>query len=126
MSIWPTPETTSGNSGTGRNSLRTRRRRPGRLLTQRRSVLDGVNTVEAYAKEMRDFLKHSELTERKAFIQSFVKEIVVVPGDALLRYTVPMPSDSLIPGKAIEKMALNNPVLVSVHRSPPKKTRTDR
>ena len=63
-----------------------------------------MDTVDAYAKEMRDFLKHSELTERKAFIQSFVKEIVVIPGDALLRYTVPMPSDSLIPGKAIEKM----------------------
>ena len=42
-----------------------------------------------------------------------------MPGDALLRYTVPMPSDSLIPGKAIEKLALNDPVLVSVHRSPP-------
>ena len=57
------------------------------------------------------------LTPRKAFIQSFVKEIVVMPGDALLRYTVPMSSDSLIPGKAIEKLALNDPV--SVHRSPP-------
>ena len=94
------------------------------ILTQRRSVLDDVNTIEAYAKDMRDFLKQSELTERKAFIQSFVKEIIVMPGDALLRYTVPMPSDSLIPGKAIEKMALNDPVLVSVHRSPPDWTRT--
>ena len=89
------------------------------ILTQRRSVLDDVDTVESYAKELRDFLKSSELTERKAFIQSFVKEIVVVPDDALLRYTVPMPSDSQIPGKAIEKLALNDPVLVSVHRSPP-------
>ena len=94
------------------------------ILTQRRSVLDNVDTVEAYAREMRDFLKHSELTERKAFIQSFVKEIVVIPGDALVRYTVPMPSDSLIPGKAIEKMALNDPVLVSVHRSPPRLTKS--
>ena len=94
------------------------------ILTQRRSVLDDVNTIEAYAKEMRDFLKHSELTERKAFIQSFVKEIVVMPGDALLRYTVPMPSDSMIPGKAIEKLALNGLVLASVHRSPLEKTRT--
>ena len=95
------------------------------ILTQRRSVLDNVKTIEAYAKEMRDFLKQSELTKRKAFIQSFVKEIVVVPGDALLRYTVPMPNDSLIPGKAIEKMALNNPVLVSVHRSRLQEIRTN-
>ena len=46
-------------------------------------------------------------------------EIVVIPGDALLRYTVPMPRDSPIPGRAIGKLALNDPVLVSVHRSPP-------
>ena len=41
-------------------------------------------------KELRDFLDESDLTERRAFIQSFVKEIVVMLGDALLRYTVPI------------------------------------
>ena len=40
---------------------------------------------------MKDFLEESELTERRAFIESFVKEIIVIPGDALIRYTVPMP-----------------------------------
>ena len=59
------------------------------VLAQRRKVLDDVNTIAAYAKDMKDFLKESELTERRAFIQSFVKEIVVVPGDALLRYDRP-------------------------------------
>ena len=34
-----------------------------------------------------------------------------MPGDALLRYTVPMPDDSLIPGRAAEKVALNGSVL---------------
>ena len=38
---------------------------------------------------MSEFLNESELTERRTFIESFVKEIVVVPGDALMRYTVP-------------------------------------
>ena len=51
-------------------------------LAQRRKVLDDVNTIAAYAKDMRDFLKESELTERRAFIKSFIKEIVVMPGDA--------------------------------------------
>ena len=69
-------------------------------LAQRRKVLDDVNAVAAYAREMKDFLEGSELTERRAFIETFVKEILVVPGDALMRYTVPMPSDSLAPGKA--------------------------
>ncbi len=59
-------------------------------LSQRRKVLDDVNTITAYAQELRDFLDESEPTERRAFIKSFVKEIVVMPGDALLRYTIPI------------------------------------
>ena len=60
------------------------------MLSQRRKVLDDVNTITAYAQELRDFLDESEPTERRAFIQSFVKEIVVMPDNALLRYTVPI------------------------------------
>ena len=91
-------------------------------LAQRRQVLDDVNTIAAYAKDMRDFLKESELTERRAFIQSFVKEIVVMPGDALLKYTVPMPDDSLIPGRAAEKVALNGSILPTLPDGGPDKT----
>ena len=76
------------------------------VLAQRLKVLDDVNAITAYAKEMRDFLDESEPTERRTFIKSFVKEIVVAPGDALLRYTIPMPDDSRIPGKNAEDMAL--------------------
>ena len=60
------------------------------VLAQRLKVLDDVNAITAYAKEMRDFLDESEPTERRTFIKSFVKEIVVTPGDALLRYTIPI------------------------------------
>ena len=76
-------------------------------LAQRRKVLDDVNIIAAYAKDMRDFLKESELTERRAFIKSFVKEIVVMPGNALMRYTIPMPEDSRISGRNAEDMALS-------------------
>ena len=58
------------------------------VLSQRRAYLDDVNTIAAYAKDMKDFLEESELTERRAFIESFVKEIIVIPGDALIRYTM--------------------------------------
>ena len=78
-----------------------------------------METIAAYAKEMRDFLVESELTERRAFIESFVKEIVVTPDDALLRYTVPMPEDSLIPGGATEKVALDGAVLPIVKNGGP-------
>ena len=83
-----------------------------------------METIAAYAREMRDFLVESELTERRAFIESFVKEIVVTPDDALLRYTVPMPEDSLIPGGATEKVALDGAVLPIVKIGGPRWTRT--
>ena len=60
------------------------------VLAQRLKVLDDVNAITAYAKEMRDFLDESEPTERRTFIKSFVKEIVVMPGDALLCYAIPI------------------------------------
>ncbi len=60
------------------------------ILSQRRAHLDDVKTISAYAKDMKDFLQESELTERRSFIESFVKEIIVIPGDALIRYTIPI------------------------------------
>ena len=119
--IWHFIETSDAVMTDASDRIREHRERQERLeyfaeqaravLAQRRKVLDDVNTIAAYAKDMKDFLKESEPTERRAFIQSFIKEIVVVPGDALLRYTVPMPDDSLIPGRAAEKVALNGSVL---------------
>ena len=47
-----------------------------------------------------------------------------MPGDALMRYTVPMPDDSLIPGRATEKVALNGSVLSTVHDGGRYRTRT--
>ncbi len=84
------------------------------MLSQRREVLDDVETITAYALNLSVFLNESELTERRAFIESFVKEIVVMPGDAVVRYTIPMPDDSPIPGRDVEEMALNGSVLSTV------------
>ena len=119
--IWHFIETSDAVMTDASDRIREHRERQERLeyfaeqaravLAQRRKVLDDANTIAAYAKDMKDFLKESELTERRAFIQSFVKEIVVVPGDALLRYTVPMPDDSSIPGRAAEKVPLTGSVL---------------
>ena len=84
------------------------------ILSQRREVLDDVGTITAYAQDMSVFLNESELTERRAFIESFVKEIVVQPGNALLRYTIPMPEDSPIGDSDAEELALHAPVLSTV------------
>ena len=92
------------------------------LLSQRRVVLDDVKTITAYAEDMSEFLNESELTERRAFIESFVKEIVVRPGNAVVRYSIPMPEDSRIPGRVTEEVALHGPVLSTVKLGGPKCT----
>ena len=45
-----------------------------------------------------------------------------MPGKAVVRYTVPMPDDSPIPGKRTEDMALNGSVLSTVKSGPPTHT----
>ena len=45
-----------------------------------------------------------------------VKEIVVSPGNAAIRQTIPMPEDSRIPGLHTEEMALRGPVQSTVSR----------
>ena len=93
-------------------------------LGQRRKVLEQVETIAAYAQDMSEFLKESELTERRAFIESFVKEIVVMPGNAMMRYSIPMPEDSPIGGTDAEEMALNGSVLSTVKNGGAGGTRT--
>ena len=60
------------------------------ILSQRRAVLDDVRTITAYAQDMNRFLRKSELTERRAFIETFVKEIELLPDNAVVRYTIPI------------------------------------
>ena len=48
-----------------------------------------VEVGTAFAAQMSEFLRTSGLTESKAFIHSFVKEITVKPRTATIRYTIP-------------------------------------
>ena len=84
------------------------------LLSERRVVLDDLETITAYAKDMRGFLRKSELTETRSFINSFVKDIVVSPGKATVHYTVPIPQGSRVPALDAEDVALRSPVLSTV------------
>ncbi len=94
------------------------------MLSDRRVVLDDVETIATYARDMSEFLMSSDLTETKSFIRSFVNEVAVRPGSATIRYTIPMPQDSRIPGRDMEEMALADPVLRSVSDGGPSGIRT--
>ena len=65
-------------------------------LANRRRILDRADTIAAYAKDMGEFLRNGSLTASKTFIRSFVKEIKISKGKAIIKYTVPMPEDSPI------------------------------
>ena len=132
--IWHFIETTDTDMADASDRIREHRERQQRLeasaaearaiLSQRREVLDDVETIAAYAQDMSEFLKDSELTQRRAFIETFVKEIGVMPGKAVVRYTVPMPDDSPIPGQKAEEMALYGAVLSTVKSGPPDWTKS--
>ncbi len=92
------------------------------LLSDRRQFLDSADTIAAFAEEMSEFLKTSELTETKAFVRSFVKEIEVKPGKAAIVYSIPTPEDSPIGGADTAEIALNGRVRSSVRHGGPTRT----
>ena len=76
--IWHFIETTYTDMADASDRIREHRERQERLedaaaaraiLSQRRKMLDDVNSLAAHAKDMRDFLNESELTERRGLHQ---------------------------------------------------------
>ena len=94
------------------------------LLKERRQLLDSADTIATFAEEMSDFLKTSELTETRAFVHSFVKEVQVKPGRAAIIYSIPTPDDSPIGGADAAEVALNGRVMNSVLHGGPGRDRT--
>ena len=85
-----------------------------RLLKDRRQFLDSADTIATFAEDMSAFLKTSELTQTRAFVHSFVKEIEVKPGTAAIVYSIPTPEDSPIGGADAAEIALTGRVRSSV------------
>ena len=94
------------------------------VLAERRELLDSADTIAAFAADMSEFLKTSELTETKAFVRSFVKEVLVRPGGATIVYTIPTPEDSPIGGADAAEIALNGGVRSIGYGGTPGGTRT--
>ena len=93
------------------------------VLAERRQYLDSADTIAAFVEEMSEFLTTSELTETKAFVHSFVKEIRVKPGRAAIIYSMPTPDDSQLGGADSAEIAINGGVRKSVRHGGPGGTR---
>ena len=132
--IWQAIETTDIEMADASDRIREHRERKEKLeiaaeearaiLAERRVMLDSADTIATFAAEMSEFLKTSELTETKAFVRSFVKEIEVKPGKAAIVYSIPTPQDSPIGGANAVEVALNGGVRSTVRHGGPDWTKS--
>ena len=93
-------------------------------LAERRQFLDSADTITAFAEDMSEFLKTSELIEIKAFVRSFSKEIFIGPGRAIILYPLPTPEDSPMGRVGNAEVALNRRVMSTIRYGTPGGTRT--
>ena len=64
-------------------------------LEQRRAELPTSKEIKGYVADFREFLQEGTFPERKALIRNFVQGIEIVEDEAVLTYTIPMPSDGV-------------------------------
>ena len=54
-----------------------------------------LDKLTAYISDMREILKESNLSEKRSFIQSLIKEMKIQDNKALLTYSPPLPLDNI-------------------------------
>jgi site-specific DNA recombinase len=59
-------------------------------MSDRKVELADLETVSCYVDDLHDLLKEGLLAERRAFIRSFIKEVRVTGGEAVLNYSMPL------------------------------------
>jgi len=62
-------------------------------VSNRRVELADLETVTDYVEDLHGLLSEGTLTERRAFIRSFVKDVRVTGNEVVLTYTMPLPPE---------------------------------
>ena len=65
------------------------------LLERRKFALPTSAEIKVYVADFRILLQEGTFPERKALIRNFVKGIEISGDEAVLTYTIPMPSDGV-------------------------------
>ena len=50
-----------------------------------------IDTVKSYTRDLKSLLEESDITERKAFLRSFIKRIEINKDEARIYYHLPLP-----------------------------------
>ena len=83
-------------------------------LETKQLPIEVLSPIKGYVADFREFLQEGTFPERKALIRNFVQGIEIVEDQAVLTYTIPMPSDGVTSDSA--------PVLDFVQSGPPTHT----
>ena len=76
------------------------------ILSRTRVAEYDVEAIVAGPRELNDLLSQSEPSERRAFVEVFVEQIVMGLGQLKVHYTMPTPEDSLVAGMKAEEVAI--------------------
>ena len=87
---------------TRQEQLHARRIEIENMMSDRVVELADLETISGYVDDLHGLLKEGSITERRAFIRSFIREVKVTGNEVVLNYTMPTLSDNL----TIEKNAV--------------------
>ena len=74
--------------------------------------------IKEYVADFREFLQEGTFPERKALIRNFVQGIEILDDEAVLTYTIPMPSDGVTSESApVSILSSPAPPCVTVDRT---------
>ena len=91
------------------------------ILAERSANQLSIREVAQYVDELRDLLQDSELAQRKSLVKSCVREIVVIGGEAVMHYVLPLPGNA---GQKLETFVADGGVLATVRSGGLARTRT--
>ena len=114
--LWDLMETTKNGQADTLLPVNDLRDRQGRLqapaaeaagiLSRFRVAGDDPEAIVTDPRKLNELLSKSEPSERRAFVEAFVEEIVMGPGQVKVDYTMPMPEDLQTAGMNAEAVAI--------------------
>ncbi len=97
-----------------RSNLELLQRREGELnanVANQNAFLTDLERIKAYARDLKTYLREGNEDALKQIFHLVIEKIIVRPGSATIRYTIPMPPDGTGDWMLSEELDLDGPVL---------------
>lgn len=80
-------------------------------LANQNAFLTDLERIKAYARDLKTYLREGNEDTLKQIFHLVIEKIIVRPGSATIRYTIPMPPDGAGDWMMSEELDLDGPVL---------------